>query len=344
MPTSENLIETRLTKYPALIKKELKNFLPTQDFKLYRMIRYHLGFEDKEGNPREENFGKLIRPSLCLFACEATGGSWEEALPAACGIELIHNFSLVHDDIQDQDKERRHHPTVWHLWGVPQGINAGNALNTLSNLMISRLSGEIPNQKILTISRILNTHTLEMIEGQCMDIDFEDRLDITISEYMEMIEKKTAALIQASFEIGAILGHAKKEVVQKLGTVGELLGLAFQIRDDFLGIWGEGAKTGKPNSSDLVKQKKTLPIIFALQNGKDSRKEIIRIYQRNETSKEQLIRVRKLLEDVGAKSFIQEQANSLTGQALNEFKELNLPGWAVDDLEKLTRFLLARER
>ncbi len=112
---SERNAVSRFGKYACEVRGKLAQFVPPGDFKLYRMVRYHLGFEDEEGNPRDENYSKLIRPSLCLFSCEATGGDWKEALPAACGIELVHNFSLVHDDIQDQDKERRHSPTVWKI-------------------------------------------------------------------------------------------------------------------------------------------------------------------------------------------------------------------------------------
>lgn len=342
--TGESVIEGSFSKYPPLIRKELSEFIPKKDFKLYRMIRYHMGFEDKDGEPRNEGFGKLIRPSLCLFICEATGGDWKKALPAACALELVHNFSLVHDDIQDQDEERRHHPTVWQIWGVPQGINAGNALNTLSSLMLSRLSGEISDRQMLTINKILTQSILEMIEGQCMDIDFEKRLDITVPQYMEMIEKKTAALIGASFEMGAVLGNSASRDVRHLRKMGELLGLTFQIRDDWLGIWGRGDKTGKPNSSDILQKKKTLPIIHSLQNSKRTREEVIKIYDKETLAKEDLVKLRGLLASCGARSFAQEMAKDMADRALGELEQVTLPTWATDELQKLTEFLLNRER
>lgn len=331
-------------KYTPQIREKLDQFLPQESFKLYRMVRYHLGFEDRDSNPRDGNFGKLIRPSLCLFSCEATGGDWKQALPAACGIELVHNFSLVHDDIQDGDEERRHSPTVWKIWGTPQGINAGNALNILSNLIFSDLVGKFPYRKVFAVNRVLNKSTLSMIEGQCMDIDFEDRLEITVSQYMEMIEKKTGALIKASFVIGAILGCDDKKIIKKLGQVGKALGLAFQIRDDFLGIWGEGKKTGKPNSSDIRQKKKTLPIIFALQSSNKSRKKILEIYQQDTIGEQELTEIRKLLTDTGSKTFTQKKSRELITQAKTKWEELCLPTWAIRDMESLTNFLLHRER
>ena len=234
-------------RYRSEIDSELRAVLAERESPLYDMMRYHLGWIDWQGRPLSGTAGKALRPALCLLACEAVGGTYHRALPAAAAVELLHNFSLIHDDIQDDDRERRHRPTVWSIWGKPQAINAGTAMRVLASLALSRLGENgVSGEKQLRIQRILDESCLRLIEGQYLDISYESRLDIGVTDYLGMIDGKTAALIGCSLELGAFLGTDDEAVIRGLWNFGRNLGLAFQIRDDILGIWGDEKETGKP--------------------------------------------------------------------------------------------------
>ena len=196
-------------------------------------MRYHLGWIDKKGNRTDGNTGKALRPTLCLLACQAVGGEYHRALPAAAAIELLHNFSLIHDDIQDNDRKRRHRPTVWAIWGKPQAINAGTAMRILTNVALFRLKelGVNPEKRLL-VQQLLDETTLRLIEGQYLDIDYEKYVDINVSDYLRMVQGKTAALIACALESGAALGTDDERLIKNLHDLGWNLGLGFQIRDD----------------------------------------------------------------------------------------------------------------
>jgi geranylgeranyl diphosphate synthase type I len=228
-------------RYRTDIDAELKLILSDRQLPLYDMMRYHLGWIDDKGNTLANAAGKALRPTLCLSACEVAGGEYSRALSAAAAIELVHNYSLIHDDIQDDDRERRHRPTVWCLWGKPQAINAGTAMRLLANMALLRLEARgVSQQRRLRIQQLLDETSLRLIEGQYLDINFETRFDINVSDYLTMIDKKTAALIACSLEVGALLGSDNDSLSDKFSNIGRNLGLAFQIIDDILGIYSNG--------------------------------------------------------------------------------------------------------
>ncbi|MEO6350249.1 MAG: polyprenyl synthetase family protein, partial [Candidatus Limnocylindrales bacterium] len=227
---------------------------------LYDMVRYHLGL-DQQGSR-----GKRIRPLLGLLAYESLTGDHRGALPGAAAVELGHNFSLVHDDIEDRDTERRHRATLWTVFGIPQAINTGDTLFTLSRLALHRLSDHgFSDSKVLALMRLYDDTCLALCEGQFMDIwsaEHDERLSVDF--YFDMIGRKTAALIAASVQAGAMLATDDQRVVDSYRGFGWSLGIAFQLNDDLLGIWGDEQATGK-EPSDLAKHKKTLPVIYALE-------------------------------------------------------------------------------
>jgi geranylgeranyl diphosphate synthase type I len=249
----------------AVIARAEESTLPrlgALDLPLYGMIRYHLGWADEHFQPARSDAGKRIRPFICLHACSAVSGDPEPALAIAAAIEILHNFTLVHDDIQDRSETRRHRPTVWSLWGESQAINAGDAMFALGQLAALQIcEQELPPQRAFPVLRGYNDVALRIVEGQVLDLGFEERWNISSGDYLEMIRGKSAAIVAYAAWAGAILGGADDATAERMRSFGETLGLGFQVRDDVLGIWGETAVTGKRKGDDIRRRKKSLPII-----------------------------------------------------------------------------------
>jgi geranylgeranyl diphosphate synthase, type I len=220
---------------------------------------YHFGWVDAEGRP-DQGGGKAVRPALALLSARATGGTGDVGLPGAVAVELVHNFSLLHDDLMDRDRERRHRVTVWALWGSSSAILSGDALLGLAQEVL--LDSGLPTAAPAAL--LLARATRELIRGQVQDLAFEQRESVTVDECLDMAAGKTGSLLAASAAVGAVLAGAPAPTVAALETYGAQLGLAFQLVDDVLGIWGDPAVTGKPVHSDLRAGKKSLPITYAL--------------------------------------------------------------------------------
>jgi len=333
-------------RYRAELEEALRAALPQGSPPLlYHMMRYHLGWEDEQGHPLASAGGKGLRPTLCLWACEAVGGAWRQALPAAVALELVHNFSLVHDDIQDGDTERRHRSTVWSLWGQPQAINAGDSLLVLGRHALLRLHDEgLPAPRVLAACRILDEACQELVEGQCLDLSFEEMPDVSPETYLEMIGKKTGALLEASLHLGALVGTDDEALAQHLARCGRRLGLAFQIRDDILGVWGAPAVTGKPVAADIRRRKKCLPVVYALATAQGAtRQELLRLYAQESLSDADVTRVLDILEALAARDYCQGMAEERIAEALAELRDAAISPTAYGDFEELTTFLLERD-
>jgi geranylgeranyl diphosphate synthase type I len=332
-------------RYRDAIDAELRSVLDGRDSPLYEMMRYHLGWVDEYGNPTQAPPGKAFRPTLCLLACEAVGGNWHKALPAAAGMELMHNFSLVHDDIQDDDRERRHRPTVWSIWGKPQAINAGDALATIAGLALIGLAQRgISSGKQLVTHKLLYEACLTTIEGQFLDIHYENRFDISVSDYLDMIDRKTATLISRALELGSILGSDDEVQIRGLSRYGKSMGMSFQVRDDILGIWGDEKKTGKPWGSDIRHKKKSLPIAFALEKANGQmRQDLLDIYQAEVIDDEGTHAVMEILEAVDAKAHAQALANEYLDAALKQLRGLSLRPLPRRQLHGMARFVVERD-
>ncbi len=331
-------------RYRQELDEALRSFLaPREPLLLYRMVRYHLGWEDAEGRPQSGGGGKGLRPVLCLLACEAVGGHWPSAIPAAVAVELVHNFSLVHDDIQDQDRERRHRPTVWAIWGQAQAINAGDALLAAAQLALAHLpEAGVPHERAVAAAQALAAATLEMVEGQVMDLQFEGREAVSLDEYLEMVGRKTGALFDASLRLGALVGCDRPAVWEAMGRCGRLLGLAFQARDDMLGVWGQEERTGKP-AADIRRRKKGLPVAYALARGGRAAETVARAYASPAIGDAEVARVLQALEEEGARDYCLALARAKKAEALSLLAGLDLAPGPRRELEELADFLLERE-
>jgi geranylgeranyl diphosphate synthase type I len=298
---------------------------------VYEMVRYHLGL-DHENAPS----GKRIRPLLGLLAYASIAGDHAAALPGAAAVELGHNFSLVHDDIEDGDRERRHRPTLWSIHGVPQAINAGDMLFSLSRIALHRLSElGFSDAKVLRLMRLYDETCVALCEGQYIDIATSESDDLmSVDLYFDMIGRKTAALIAASIEAGALLATDDDEVIARYRAFGWALGIAFQLNDDLLGIWGAEQATGK-EPTDIARHKKTLPVIYAFEHaGPEDRERLLGLYRHAETTNGDVDEIVGILERTGARDFTREQARRYRDEALAELEAAGVvDGEAREKLE-----------
>lgn len=342
MGTEHGLPES-LTSYQKEIRAELKEIIDSCPSALSGILRYHLGWQDEAGCSCNRESGKFIRSSLCLLGCQAVGGDTSPVMPAAAAIELVHNFSLIHDDIEDASDERHHRPTVWKLWGQSQAINAGDSMFTLAYLALLRLKERgITDEKIAGSIRMLSLACLELCDGQYLDVEFENRLDTAIEDYLDMAAKKTAALFAVSTASGAYLGYRDRALVDLFRVFGKELGIAYQIHDDILGIWGTREQIGK-SVSDIWQRKKTLPVIYGLQNGQgEERRKLKRFYARKSIDGEGRAEVKEILDRLGARDFADDLAQQYYLRALAHLEATGLDSSSLAPLKQTISFLLER--
>jgi geranylgeranyl diphosphate synthase type I len=300
---------------------------------LWEMASYAMGWAGAGAGP--ETTGKQIRPLLCLLVCGGCGADWRAALPPAGAVELIHSFSLIHDDIQDGDALRRGRPAVWKRYGSPQAINVGDAIFMLAFSILSE--SEFP--RAAEWLRILSDTCLRLTYGQYLDLTYADVQAITLAEYREMVDGKTAALVEASCRLGAVSADSSPERIQTYAEFGRALGLAFQIQDDYLGVWGDPGVTGKPNAGDLLARKKSLPILYGLE-----RSDKFRSLLAGEISPAVLPALLAELEACGAREHVLSLSRQGVGRAFELLHAARPQGDFGLQLESLARALLEREK
>lgn len=319
----QNALQREITR---LRKPSSSLVIPVLD-SFYGQMGYHLGWLDAQLLPVQPQTGKLLRPTLLLLAyevagaCETTSKREEKthldrALPAAVAIELFHNFTLIHDDIEDEDRERRSRPTAWAIFGVPQAINLGDGLASLSRLALFTLLDEGVNADLVArLGYCFDRAALTVMEGQHLDLCFETQEQVTTPRYLEMITRKTAALMACATEMGAMLGCSDEPTITALRQFGWHLGTAFQIRDDLLGIWATHAESGKAPAGDVLRRKKTLPVLHAIQHASPQDHAWLRTFysQQEAPRSEQVGQVLSILERTHSQEYCQ---HSLTEQCL----------------------------
>ncbi|HJE61662.1 MAG TPA: polyprenyl synthetase family protein [Nocardiopsis listeri] len=304
-----------------------------------RIVGYHFGWCDENGVPSDDDSGKAIRPTLSLLAAEAVGGSSGSGVSAAVAVELVHNFSLLHDDIMDGDTTRRHRPAAWTVFGANPTILAGDALQTLA-LDVLAAGGHPAAQDGV---RMLSAAVLDLINGQVADLDFETRDDVGLAECVRMAELKTGALLGCACALGALFGGApdKAEPLRRLGLA---FGTAFQHVDDLLGIWGSPETTGKSIHSDLRSRKKSLPVVAALTSDTSAGRELAGLYFRErELSDVELARAAELVEAAGGREWSRRQADDLMERAMGELRDADLVRRPAEELGALARFATRRD-
>ncbi len=335
-----------LARYGPELEAVLRDSIPSDSTTpdLYDILRYHLGWLDEKLTPTRRSGGKLLRPTLCLLCTEAFNGSYRRALPAAAAVELLHNFSLIHDDVEDRGQERHGRRTVWARWGEPLAVNAGDAMLILSELMLLRAPayGADPST-VLAAMRLLNQCCLALAEGQHLDLTLEGNPEITRDQYFEVISRKTAALLGCSAEIGVLCAGGRGAQATHYREFGRYLGLGFQIQDDVLGIWGDPRQTGKPEAADVYGRKVTLPVIEALARATpDVASFICAVYRSPSPSATDVAAVVQHLTALGVRELVEAEAASFIDRALAELDAAAPLRGPAEDLRALAQALVGR--
>lgn len=302
------------------------------------MSSYHLGWTHEDGSACGGGGGKFLRGCLALWAAERCGGRPDDALPVAAAVEWVHNFTLVHDDIQDGDRERRHRPTVWAVWGSAQAINAGDGMHAMAYRTL--FAGRARPAARLRAATAVNDAILAVIEGQCLDLALEGQVDTTVATYLRLARAKTGALIGAAMEAGALMGGADTRRARLLRRAGLELGVAFQIRDDWLGTWGDSAVTGKGCGGDLERRKLTYPVVLGQSRMSGSkRREFRRLYSRPRGEEDVIL---ELLDGVGTSSAVEADLERRGRVAIDLAQSCGLSSVAVEEFHEIVDFVVER--
>ncbi|HEX2314825.1 MAG TPA: polyprenyl synthetase family protein [Thermomonospora sp.] len=304
-----------------------------------RIVSYHFGWQDERGRPCAEPAGKVVRPALVLLSAQAVGGDAADAVAAAVAVELVHNFSLLHDDVIDRDRTRRGRPAAWTVFGVPDAILAGDAMLAAAHGVLAGARAPAP-----AAGTWLAESVVRMCEGQSADVAFEGRGQVELVECLGMADAKTGTLLATACRLGGLLGGGEGEQLGRLERFGRALGLAFQLTDDVLGIWGRPDATGKPLMSDLVAGKKSLPVVAALCSSAPAGRELAAFYQRRATARPDaadLGRMARLVEEAGGRAWAELAARTAARDAVGCLEGLRSP--AARELAVLAEFVTGRD-
>lgn len=316
--------------YSALIDKAIKDLIyPGGELtSLYEPIQYAMSAG-----------GKRLRPSLLLLACEAFGGDVDKSMEAACGIEMFHNFTLLHDDVMDNSDTRRGRPTVHAKWDANTAILSGDTMLTLATKMISK----VPDDKLRLIMDIFNNMAIRVYEGQALDMEFENQENVSKDDYIRMIMDKTGALLGASAQIGALIGGASEKEAQEMYEFGMMLGIAFQIQDDWLDVYGDASTFGKPIGGDINNNKKTYLLLSALE-GEESQREALREALRMTPGSAKIKIITNIYDRLGISEISRKATAHYSSLAIAALKRAGISEGYKELLRKLTDKLTGRKK
>jgi geranylgeranyl diphosphate synthase type I len=301
----------------SMVDPALRSAVDTLPGSMRLIAGHHFGWWDEEGRPTDAAVGgKAIRPALTLLAAEAVGAAPAEVIPAAAAVELVHSFSLLHDDVMDGDRTRRHRPTTWAAFGVGAAILGGDALLTLAFDVLAASKHPAANEGMQWLSAAVQN----LVAGQSADMAFETRTDVDLPECLAMAEGKTGTLLGCACGLGALFGGHQAKAAE-LRAFGERLGLAFQLIDDLLGIWGDPKVTGKAVYADLRQHKKSLPVVAALTSGTPAGRELAALYNRaTPMSDAELVQAAGLVELAGGRGWCRQKADDVLEEALSHLR------------------------
>lgn len=336
---NELMIEDLLQAVDAELQKSVNHPLVDAYPEFKEMFEYQLGWAgDGAGKAAQ---GKRLRPLIVLLSAHAAGGDWKSALPASAAVELMHNFSLIHDDIQDQSPLRRGRETIWVKWGIAQAINAGDAMLGLADLTLTDMVRFFPETIVLNATRIFQQTLLELTRGQYLDLAYENASRVKMDDYSIMVEGKTGALLGCCMELGAIFGGATKTQQKQMAHFGRTVGNAFQIQDDWLGIWGKDQSTGKPASVDLIERKKSYPILLGLKRKEKFHDLWMKTPVIDHDNYEEFS---WLLEQEGVKTDTEKEFTRIYREAVDLFEKIDFNPDRKKPLSKLVDSILFRDR
>jgi geranylgeranyl diphosphate synthase type I len=339
------LLERGRTLATPVLRAAVDRLAPPMD----TVAAYHFGWIDADGRPAAGAGGKAVRPALALLSAQAAGADPEIGVPGAVAVELVHNFSLLHDDLMDGDEQRRHRDTVWKVHGAAQAILVGDALFALAGEVLLEL-GTVEAGRA---TRRLTSATRKLIDGQAQDISYEHRERVTVEECLEMEGNKTGALLACAASVGAVLGGADDRTADTLERYGYHLGLSFQAVDDVLGIWGDPVATGKQTWSDLRQRKKSLPVVAALAGGGRASEDLAQILAADahkpedefaDFSEEEFATRAALIEEAGGREWTSQEARRQYATAIEALDEVDMPGEVREQFVALADFVVVRER
>tara|TARA_Y100000817_G_scaffold185739_1_gene145161 strand:- start:5300 stop:6343 length:1044 start_codon:yes stop_codon:yes gene_type:complete len=334
--------------YPAdKMENYLYKYVTSYEGKTSKYIKNYFGWDELDSkNIKNIYSGKAFRPSICILVCTSFSGTLEMALPPSISVELVHNFSLIHDDIEDNDKVRRHKPTLWTIWGIPKAIITGNSILVLGNKVLNNMTKNGSTEKDLFLSqRILTESYLKMMEGQFLDISFEKEKNISLEKYLKMISLKTGALIECSVTLGAIASKKDMDnfLYNLVSTFGREIGLLFQIRDDLLGVWGTD-RTGKPVGADIKRKKKSLPIILSLSSkNKSASKKINKILSKQGLEEEDVNDIMDIMDVLKIKEKCEEISKNYQQSIESTIEKLPIEKDQKLIFNEISEFLISRE-
>lgn len=330
-----------LERTRSAVNPQLRSTIESLPGSIRRVAMYHFGWEHADGTPATGSAGKAIRPALVLAAARALGGDPRQVVRAAAAVELAHNFTLLHDDVIDEDSTRRHRPTAWTVFGTPEAIIAGDALLALA----LRLLAEDRHPASAAASGRLAACVIELCAGQQADCAFEERAphEVSLDECLAMAMAKTGALLGCACALGALYAGGGEEEAAAMDAFGREAGLAFQLIDDLIGIWGDPARTGKPAGADLAAHKKSLPVVAALTSGTSAGAELAEFY-RGPMSPTAVRLAAEAVDRAGGRDWAQLQAADRMARAVHELARTVPDLTAAGDLLALAEFVTRRTR